>query len=70
MKLKHLEKEIHLLHTSKYHPDATDIHRLIEKTALVDKLHYVRKCVRKKVRRWIRSKNCVNVSLEGRCTDD
>lgn len=47
MRLKHLELGIHLPHTSKYHPDAIDIYWAIEKMAGVDKLHHVRRCLRK-----------------------
>lgn len=43
MRLKHLEQDIHLPHTSKYHPDAIDIYCVIEKMAEVDKLHHVRR---------------------------
>lgn len=49
MRLKHLEQGIHLPHTSKYHPDAIDIYWAIEKMAGVDRLHLVRRCLRKEV---------------------
>lgn len=47
MRLKHLERGIHLPHTSKYHPDAIDIYWAMEKTAGVDGLHHVKRCLRK-----------------------
>lgn len=47
MRLKHLERGIHLPHTSKYHPDAVDIYWAMEKTAGVDGLHHVKWCLRK-----------------------
>lgn len=47
MRLKHLERGIHLPHTSKYHPDAIDIYWAMEKTAGVDGLHHVKWCLRK-----------------------
>ncbi len=45
--MKHLEQGIHLPHTSKYHPDAIDIYCAIEKTTGVDRLHHVRRRLRK-----------------------
>lgn len=47
MRLKHLERGIHLPHTSKYHPDAIDIYWAMEKMAGVDGLHHVKWCLRK-----------------------
>lgn len=42
MSLKHLEQGIYLLHTSKYHPDATNIYWALVKMARVDRLHHAR----------------------------
>ena len=47
MRLKHLEKGIHLPHTSKYHPDAIDIYWSGRKTAGVGGLHHLKPCLRK-----------------------
>lgn len=47
MRLKHLEKGIHLPHTSKYHPDAIDIYWAVRKAAGVGGLRHLRQCLRK-----------------------